>query len=304
VLAFGPEMPGWGSWEWVGLDLQHELRHCYRTASFTLGAMPVADLVMVVKHLPEPAWIRHASARMQLIFAPVDFFGNAADVDAAGPLLRHFARIVVHCRRLERYFNPYAPVVYLDHHVKFVAPPPAMRRAEGYFLWIGVRTNLPPLIDWVNRHPLPGELVVLTNLENTQTVPSASALGFRPERPVRIVHWTAERHLELTANARAALDVKGDDFRSSHKPPAKAIDFLASGLPLAMNPESSSVEHLAAMGFDIPSPLDTDRWLSAEYWEETQRFGRALRELLSLPRIALRYRRVIGDVLATAGVCR
>ena len=57
----------------------------------------------------------------------------------------------------------------------------------------------------------------------------------------------------------AAIDIKGDDFRSRHKPPAKAIDFIASGVPLAMNPDSSMVEHLARMGFDVASPLDTER---------------------------------------------
>ena len=81
-------------------------------------------------------------------------------------------------------------------------------------------------------------------------------------------------------------------------PPAKAIDFLASGVPLAMNADSSPVEHLARMGFEVPSPLDTERWLSREYGEETRRFGAALRELLSLERIGLRYKRIIEEVLA------
>ena len=52
------------------------------------------------------------------------------------------------------------------------------------------------------------------------------------------------------------------------------------------------------MGFDVPSPLDTERWLSREYWEEIQRFGRALRELLSLEQIGRRFKRIIDDVLA------
>ena len=102
----------------------------------------------------------------------------------------------------------------------------------------------------------------------------------------------------MTAAARAAIDVKGNDFRSRHKPPAKAIDFLASGVPLAMNHDSSPVEHLARMGFEVADPRDTERWLSREYWEETRRFGAALRELLSLERVARRWKRVIDDVLA------
>jgi hypothetical protein len=64
-----------------------------------------------------------------------------------------------------------------------------------------------------------------------------------------------------------------------------------------MDPDSSPVEHLARMGFAVASPLDTEWWLSRTYWEETQRFGRALRELLSLERIGRRYKRILEEVV-------
>jgi hypothetical protein len=97
--------------------------------------------------------------------------------------------------------------------------------------------------------------------------------------------------------AKAALDIKGTDFRSRHKPPAKAMDFIASGIPLAMNTDSCVVDHLGAMGFDVSSPLDNERWLSPEYWRETQRFGRAIRELYSRERVGRRYKRLIDGLL-------
>jgi hypothetical protein len=102
----------------------------------------------------------------------------------------------------------------------------------------------------------------------------------------------------MTSSARAVLDIKGDDFRARHKPPAKGIDFIASGVPLAMNPESSTVEHLGRLGFKVVSPFDTARWFSRDYWYDTHRFGAAIRELLSLERVAKRYGRVISEVLA------
>ena len=105
-------------------------------------------------------------------------------------------------------------------------------------------------------------------------------------------------HIRMVTECSAALDIKGTDFRARHKPPAKAIDFIASGLPLAMPAHSSPVEHLAGMGFEVASPLDTQRWLSSEYREETQRFGAALKELLSLERIGRRYKRLLDEVLA------
>src|SRR5205823_4435613 len=154
----------------------------------------------------------------------------------------------------------------------------------GFIVWVGVRTNLPPLVEWANAHPLAGTLLVLTNPEDPQHVPRPEQLGFRQPERVLVKRWTPEEHLACVAKACAAIDIKGEDFRSRHKPPAKAIDFIASGVPLAMNPGSSPVEHLADLGFEVASPLDPDRWLSQEYAEETLRFGAALRELLSLRR--------------------
>jgi hypothetical protein len=270
----------------------------FQTIQFSAWEVPQANVVVLVKHSPGLNWIERVAQCAAVLYCPVDFYGSTADIDADGPMLRHCTRILLHCERLRRYFEPYAPVEVMDHHVKFAAPLREAFLPDGYFLWVGVRSNLPPLVAWINRHPLPGDLRVLTNLENPQLDPSPAQFGFRPDRPVRIENWSPERQLELTAGARAALDIKGSDFRSRHKPPAKAIDFIASGVPLAMNPDSSPVEHLARMGFVVPSPLDLDRWLSRAYWEETRRFGAALRELLSLERIGLRYRYIIEEVVA------
>jgi hypothetical protein len=290
-------MPTWGSWEWIGADIQQELAAHFQTVSFDGRPIPDCDAVVVVKHAPALEWVARGAARPVVVYAPVDFYGAAAEIDADGMLLRRCTRILVHSERLRRYFEPYAPVEFIDHHVKFAAPLRETYRAEGFFLWVGVRTNLPPLVEWVNAHPLPGEVRIVTNLEEPHAVPSAADLGFRRGGEIRVYNWSQDLQLEFTASARAALDIKGADFRSRHKPPAKAIDFIASGVPLAMNPEISPVEHLARMGFEVASPLDTEWWLSRAYWEETRRFGRALREVLSLERIGRRYKRLIDEVL-------
>jgi hypothetical protein len=297
VVAFGPRMPTWGSWEWVGADLQRELATHFQTLPFDGPVLPACDAVVVVKQAPALEFAGRGAARPALVYAPVDFYGSAGEIDADGSLLRRCARIVVHTERLRRYFEPYAPVEFMDHHVKFAAPLREAYRPEGFFLWVGVRTNLPPLVEWVNAHPLPGELRIVTNLEDPQAVPAPGDLGFRRGGDIRVYDWSPELQREFTAHARAALDIKGADFRSRHKPPAKAMDFIASGVPLAMNPDSSPVEHLARMGFEVASPLDTEWWLSRSYWEETQRFGRALRELLSLERIGRRYKRILDEVV-------
>src|SRR5207244_1449787 len=108
----------------------------------------------------------------------------------------------------------------------------------------------------------------------------------------------------LTAAARAAIDIKGENHRQRHKPPAKAIDFIASGVPLAMNESTSPVEHLARFGFDVASPLEPERWLSRAYWEQTRHFGLALREILSLRWVALRWRWLIASLGPWSGTHR
>lgn len=301
LVAFGPEAPGWGSWQWVGADLLPPLAGAFRTACFPAWEVPRCDILVLVKHVPPPGWLTRIDPRTAVVYCPVDYFGDAADIDAAAPLLRRCTRIIIHCARLRRYFEPYAPVEYLDHHIKFAAPLRTQFRAEGDILWVGVRSNLPPLVDWVNTHALPGTLAVLTNLEDPSRPPTATDMGFRPGIPVRVHDWCPHRQAEMTAAAWGVLDIKGDDFRARHKPPAKGIDVIASGVPLAMNPESSTVEHLARLGFAVADPRDPDWWLSRAYAEETRRFGGALRELLSLERIAWRFGRIIHDVLAERG---
>jgi hypothetical protein len=297
VVAFGPVMPGWGSWVWVGSDLSAELSRSCRTVCFQGGDIPECDVLVIVKHSLPAALVQQAARRSSVLYCPVDNYGSIDDLDADADMLRACSRIIVHCKDLIPFFQTYARTIYLDHHVKFAAPLREEFQSDGPFLWVGVRSNLLPLIDWVNAHPLPGELCVLTNLEDPSVIPSPADLGFRSPN-VCIENWTPERQVHLTATARAALDIKGSDFRSWHKPPAKAIDFLASGVPLALNTGSSPARHLGALGFEIASPLDTEKWLSRAYWEETCRIGRRLREELTLERIGQRFRQLIDEVLA------
>jgi hypothetical protein len=298
AVTFMPSVPGCGSWEWLGVDLRNHLARWYSTAEGAADASTDCDALIIVKHQLPAKIVAQAANRSAVIYCPVDYYGNAAEIDQDTGTLQRCTRILVHSENLRRYFEPYAPVEYMDHHIKFAAPMRVKYRRSGYLLWVGVRTNLPPLVEWVNAHPLPTELRVLTNPEVPGMMPTVDELGFREPSKVHVFEWTKELHLEMTAKARAAIDIKGTDFRSRHKPPAKAIDFIASGLPLAMNADSNVVDHLGRMGFDVASPGHPERWLSKEYWEETRRFGLALRELLSLERVGRRWKRIIDAVLA------
>lgn len=294
-IAFGPEAPAFGSWWWLGADLASSLAGRYRTSTFRDEVGP-ADVVVIIKFLPPQEILRELRRTRRIIFCPVDVYGSSSEIDADAGCLLLCDRIIVHCERLTRYFRSYASVVALPHHVKYIANILPERPADGPLLWIGVRGNLPPVVEWANRHELPAELVVLTDVEKGVSTPTPRDLGFR-RNAVRVEPWIAENHLAWLSRCRAAIDIKGGDFRSRHKPDAKVCDYIASGVPVAVLPDSSAAESLGRLGFELASPNE-ERWLSDDYLSDTIRFGRALRELHSLERVTNRWVRVIEDVLA------
>ncbi len=291
-IAFGPEAPGFGSWEWVGQDLAQELGP-ERACTFR-DVVPECEVVVFVKFKPSPDQLLSLRERCQLVYFPVDIYGSAAEIDGDSESLQQFDCVVSHSPSLLKYFSAYSRVEYLDHHVKYVASLPRERKSFGPILWTGNAANLPPLIEWGNRHPLPEDLWVLTNLEQDQDSVSPTSLGFNSRNRVRIENWSPQQHRDWATIARAAIDIKGNDFRSRHKPPTKAFDFIASGLPLAMNLESRPVVEVAERGLQLVEPTDIGRWFSEEYWLLTQRLGGQLNFDLTRSKIAQRFLEMIS----------
>ena len=156
-VAFGPEAPAFGSWEWVGADTCRALQELGCNTSVFRETVPDCDIAVFVKFKPDTEELRTLRHRCRLVYCPVDVYGSAADIDADAPSLACFDRILIHSERLRKYFAPYAAVEYLDHHLKFITSAvPAVRPPDGPLLWIGNRSNLPPMVDWVNRQRLPG----------------------------------------------------------------------------------------------------------------------------------------------------
>jgi len=137
-------------------------------------------------------------------------------------------------------------------------------------------------------------LLVLSNFEGKNLTPVD--LSFGPNVRVSIEQWTPARYIECLIQARVAIDIKGQDFQSRHKPPTKAMDFLTAGLPFAMSARSSSVEHLAEMGFNVASPNDVDIWFSPGYANECHRFGAALRQQISRESVGSRWWQLLQQV--------
>jgi hypothetical protein len=295
IVAFGPELPEDTAWQWVGADLASELRGTFETVTFR-DLPPPCDVLVIVKYQLPLELVRAVARHAAVLYCPIDNYGCAADLDADWEMLRCCSRVVLHAPLLRKYFQSYAPVETLDHHVKYAAPLRETFQPHGPIVWTGWRSNLPPLAKWLNSNFLPETLHVLTNLDPVKGS-DPTVYGFHHPSAVRIEPWSAERHVQLLASARAAIDIKGTDFRQRHKPATKAMDVIASGVPLAMNSDSSSSLFLRGLGFEIASSDDPARWLSEAYWRETREFGRLVRQHLSLSSVGARMRQVIEGVL-------
>ena len=292
-IAIGPEAPEFGSWNWIGADLAQALGGWHNVLTFT-DEVPPVDVVLFIKFKPPLATIQKLSQRSAIAFCPVDIYGSSAEIDADWESLRLCDLVVTHCERLTKYFAAYARARYLDHHLKYVAPPRETWTTDGPILWIGNCSNLALLVEWLRAHTLPEELWILTDLADD---PAESDIGIATNLCARVERWSPERHTEWTSLARGAIEIKGSAFRARHKSPAKAHDFIASGVPVAMNREAAAVEHLGRRGFDIAEPHDTDRWLSQEYWEATQAYGRRLRTELTLENVAAQFESLLPETL-------
>jgi len=294
-ICIGPVYPGIGSWEWIGQQMGEELSQ-YNEVEFFLDSIPNCDLAVIVKY-DFPRLMDSRPVGVPVIFCPVDCYGSVRDIDHDGKYLFQCSQIITHSESLRKYFNAYAPVEYLDHHVRFISETLSLKPEEGPILWTGIRSNLPPLIEWINRNPLDRELWILTNLDQGTSTISPREFDFTRNQTVRIENWEPQKHIAWAELASCAMDVKGTDFRARHKPPAKAIDSLASCLPLAMNADSSSVKHLARRGFQIASIEDQALWFSSEYRDQTLEYAAKLRKTHSRENIGKRFKSIIDRVL-------
>ena len=94
----------------------------------------------------------------------------------------------------------------------------------------------------------------------------------------------------------AAIDIKGDSFNQKMKPPTKAQQFVASGVPFGCNPRHPAMAYFRARGFAVAEAADFDRLLSQSYWEQTRQIAVPLRADISLQAVSRTYRRALNQV--------
>lgn len=298
TVAIGPEQPGIGSWAWLGRALVSIVERQHTVAQFR-NRVPQCDVVLLIKSFPAAEDMLLLAAQRRVVYCPIDRYGSSADIDRHGLLLQRLAMVVLNAESLRHYFQSYTTTTYCDHPLGYVAEPPITFKTDGPILAVAVKNNLPPLIEWTRENQLPDELWLLTDLPGGRDELSADRLGFSSETKVRVARWTPERHREWAATSRAALDIKGDTFRARHKPPAKTFDFVASGLPTALNSGHAARRDLAAIGLTAADPQDTEQWFSRDYWDQTQHVAVRLRSRLSQEQVAADWLAVIDRALET-----
>lgn len=310
-VAVGPIAPR-ASWRWLGPHLAASLAGTCTVRFFDEGELPSCDVAVFVKERPVRP-LRQAQDRgVRVLYMPVDFYRSRAQLEADAPFLGQCASLLVHSRVLGRFLAPYnAAIRHVDHpnlHGLAAKPP---YRTDRTLLWIGDFLNLPYLLRWAERSGVPGELKLLTNARRTSikgmamTLALARRLGVeldvRRDRVngIPMIEWDPATQRTLMAAASAAVDIKGgeEDFQQYTKPPAKAHQFVASGIPYATNRESSSVLELREEGFDVADVEDPGRWFSRDYWRRTQDFSRSLEERIAPEAVARVYRRCVEEAI-------
>jgi hypothetical protein len=311
VVALGPtrEAP---SWSWVGFDTARELSRYYGVVLFdTWAAPPACDVLLVIKERPPAHFVSEARKRgSKLVYCPIDTHRDRGHLESEADLLRACNMVLLHSERLLPLVRPYcANTHFVEHHARFATPALLDYKESGYLLWVGGCQYVPYLLHWLERHPIPHELRILTDIDNYRARHVArlfaAEIGMklalsRHGQTVAgfpVFPWSERRQAEMMGECKASLDIKlTDDFNQRHKPPTKAQQMVASGIPFAVNPESYSAEYFRQRGFELASPSDPARWLSREYWEDTRVQGQRLRDALSLQAVGARYRALIDSL--------
>jgi hypothetical protein len=259
--------------------------------------VPQADLVFFIKNIPDrEIWtnVKHRSIKM--IYCPIDNYAEELTIQKHAAFLGQCEAIFVHCNRLLPILKPYCKKVdFIEHYNRFGLSEMIAYKPSGYAVWVGTIENLSPVIKWLQEHPLGLEIKFLTNYPALFKDRIADGLPIKDMHEV--IKWHPKVQHDIMSGAKVAFDIKGSSFNQMHKPPVKAQQFIVSGIPFATNQESYSAEYFMAKGFQIPSPMEMERWLSIDYWKETKTIGQALRERLTLENVGLHYKRIIENIL-------
>jgi hypothetical protein len=306
VLAIGPRTAA-TSWEWVGLGMADELRAYFDVVLFEgFDEVPAADLILIVKQRPPADFLATAKARgMKIYFAPIDVYRDPSEIAADAAMLGGCEVVLIHSEALRPALEPFCrEIALVEHHARFALDRLADFKTDGFLLWIGAFQHVPQVLHWLDRHPSPIEVRLLSDLDTRSARIAGHVEARRLGLSLRIrdglinghpaERWSETAQANLMQSCKAAIDIKGSDFNQVTKPPTKAQQFVASGVPFGCNPGHPAMAYFRARGFEPADGSDFDRLLSQAYWQETQRFAGRLREWTSLDAVGRAYRHILA----------
>jgi hypothetical protein len=311
TIAIGPESP-YPSWNWVGLHAVEELSKYFQVKIFkSLNQVPKCDVVFILKDICSiGSLVEFKFNKYKIIYMPIDSFNDQKSIVQNEFFLRQFNAILLHCERLEPFFEIYNKNIhFIDHYNKYGLEKMSEYKEKGFILWVGGYQFVPYLFKWIEKNPIKNEIKILTDLDNERAISAArrfaSDIGIelpieknaRSIKHIKTYNWSEKLQCELMKDCKAAIDIKWtEDFCQNHKPPTKSQKYIASGIPFAINKESYSTEYFEKKGFNLATPDDTEKWFSKEYWQETRIFGEDLKKETSSESVGLKYKQIIESL--------
>ena len=317
VLAIGPQT-GAPSWDWVGLGMADELGQYFHVVLFRdFDAIPDTDLILIVKQRPPAAFVGAAKSRgARVCFAPVDVYQSQEEIAVDAGMLGDCHAVLLHSEALRPALAPYCSnITLVEHHARYALDELATFKPEGFLLWIGALQHLPHVLGWLECNPPPIEVRLLTDLNMRSARIAAHVEAHRQGLALRIQEgringypaepWSEAAQATLMQGCKAAIDIKGSSFSQVTKPPTKAQQFVASGVPFGCNPSHPATAYFRSHGFELADARDFNRLLSHAYWAETRHFAGRLRELTARDAVGRVYRQILeGTDLASTSAHR
>lgn len=267
------------SWNWVGNHLVDSLRDTYDVETFNKSDTPKGDIIICIKHIAQD-W--HG----KMISMPID----QIDIDKTdwAPFLKKCNFIISHSEMLkEHILNINPKCTTINHHGKYTLGNRVPYREEGYAIWIGGMQHVPWLLKWVESYGSILPIQICTDIKDKAAYNAAHKLAKKIGLPLTIsekaingisaIEWSEANQRVAMTNAKAAIDIKGEDWSQLSKPPTKTQKFVASGLPIALNCGSPGWRYLEKLGLQACEPND-NRWGSLEYYNDIQDASRIVRK--------------------------
>lgn len=311
TMYFGPvrNVP---SWQWVGFDVAKFLGTHHDIRFFDdVSELPMEALVFWIKcPLEGSASIQIVLKRLRVVFFPVDVFRDVEHIAACRSFIDSCSLVVLHSRNLAKYFDK-NKIRHIDHYNKYGIMP-AERRPGDTLLWIGGFQYFPYVVRFVLEHQ-PRRMrraVFLTDYRSPNAIAAANNLGrtlglgigfsdMANFADLNVVEWSVPAQKTLLQTCAGAFDCKGtEDFNQLHKPPTKLQKYLCSGIPCAINADSTLQSNL---GFELCDLLDDATWFSPDYKALTEEYSRMLNARLSLAAIAAQYLQFAREAQVGAG---